>query len=101
MPEILKLILRNAAIGALVSAVFVTALIWSDLFGLGSLLAASADGGLATALLYFFCFLTFGSVQIGIAIMHIGRARPGGDEPPSAPRLRPALVPVPLRSRAR
>lgn len=83
MPEIVKLLIRNAAAGMVLSVVFVSLLIATDTASLLTLMKASPEGWLAAALLYFFCFLTFGSVQIGIAIMHIGQDRSdsgGGNE---------------------
>lgn len=73
MPPLVKLMIKNAAIGFVASAAFVALLIWSDTAQLGSLIAGSPFGWLAAAMLVFFTALTFGSVQIGIAIMGLGR----------------------------
>lgn len=73
MPRLLKLLLKNLALGFAVAALFVAALIWSDTAGLGTLIAESSHGWLAAALLFFFTGLTFASVQMGIAVMGLGR----------------------------
>ena len=69
---LIRLLIKNAILGFVVAALFVAALIWSDTAQLGSLMAASPFGWLAAAMLTFFTGLTFASVQMGIAIMHIG-----------------------------
>ena len=83
MPELIKIILRNAAIGFAIAALFVALLISLDVGGLGSLIANS-DVGIGAALLLFFLLgLTFGSAQIGFAIMlegSGGNGRPGGSK---------------------
>ncbi len=83
MPELIKILLRNAAIGFAIAAIFVASLIFGDVGGLGSLIATS-DAGLGAALLLFFLLgLTFGSAQIGFAIMlerSDGNGRKGGSK---------------------
>jgi len=102
MPELIKIILRNAAIGFGIAAIFVTALLISDTGGVGTLVANSESGLLAVALLTFFTGLTFGSAQIGFVIMSgdwsdkdKGRGQRLKLAPP--PLLRPVPVPAKIR----
>jgi len=64
---------KHTAFGFGLAAVFVTALVWADVAGLGTLFAAAPAGWLAAGMLVFFTGLTFASVQLGIAIMQLGR----------------------------
>lgn len=72
---------RHAGIGFAISALFVAVVTWANVGQLGTLFAESSVGWFAAALLFFFCGLTFGSVQIGIAIMMQAR----NDELPPGP----------------
>jgi hypothetical protein len=69
MPELFKLLLRNAAIGFGVAVAFVAALLLSDTGGVGTLVMTSDMGVVAVFLLTFFTGLTFASAQMGFAVM--------------------------------
>lgn len=69
MPFLVRFLLRHALIGGAIAAVFVGTLTMLDVFGLGTLLTSSEDGLLALAVLTFALGLTFGSVQMGFAVM--------------------------------
>ena len=86
MPYLVRFLLRHAAIGIAVAVVTVTAIVTLDIAGLGTLAAGSEDGLLALFLLTFFLGLTFGSAQMGFAIMR--RSESGGRGGGSA-RLHP------------
>jgi len=94
MPKLLRLLIKNTAIGFGVSATFVAAVIWSDTAQLGSLIAASPVGWLAATILFFFVGLTFASVQMGIAVMRLDR-----DEDGSGTRLRSWRAPIMVPAR--
>ncbi|QRG08100.1 hypothetical protein EZH22_07130 [Xanthobacter dioxanivorans] len=79
MPFLVRFLVRHAGIGVGVAAIFVALLVVLDVAHLGTLLATSPDGLLAVGVLTFALGLTFGSVQMGFAVMLLG-AR---DEPPS------------------
>ena len=98
MPKLLRLLIVNTAIGFAVSAIFVTAIIWTDTANLGTLIASSPVGWLAAGILFFFVGLTFASVQMGVAVMRLDRDHGG-----SGKRLRPSPMPVvvPVRVRPR
>lgn len=68
MPILVRFVLMHALVGFGLAFATVGALLWFDVSGLGSLMAASADGVLATAVLIFFMGLTLGSVQVAFAV---------------------------------
>jgi hypothetical protein len=65
----LRFYLSHVAIGMALSAVLMAAILWADPMGLGSLMLRSPEHPLPLLLLWFFCALTFSSVQLGVAIM--------------------------------
>lgn len=98
MPFLVRFLLRHAAIGIGVAAVFVSLLVAFDVAHLASLFAHSPDGLLALVVLTAALGITFGSVQMGFAVMMMDDE----DEPPTGRRGRQTrLVPkharVPVR----
>ncbi len=100
MPILVRFLLRHALIGFALAMVFVGALLAFDVARLGSLVWASPSGGLAVAALTFALGLTFGSVQMGVAVMLLGEdddrpTRGGGRRAtlgPAARRLAPVVA---------
>lgn len=80
MPELVRLYLRNIAIGAALAAVFTIALIAFDVGHLRHLVMATEGGFIAVMLLFVFNTLVFAGVQFAIAVMRMGDRprRPGG-----------------------
>ena len=72
LPKLVRFMLVHSANGMVVGCLFLFALIWLDVAGIGRLLAQDASG-LATFVLFFQTALTFGAVSMGIAVMHLGR----------------------------
>jgi hypothetical protein len=69
-PRLVRFMMLHGAIGFGIAAVFVGGILLADPGGLGRLLAPRGpEGVLPLALLWFFSGLTFGSVQIGAAVM--------------------------------
>ncbi len=104
MPQLVRFVLLHTAIGFGISAVFVALLMSTDANGLAALLRGAESHPLPALLLWFFCGLTFASVQIGAAVMLLAHEDPpeprGGRRiPVPGPGLVPALLPV--RSRRR
>ncbi|MBR0649697.1 hypothetical protein GXW78_08490 [Roseomonas terrae] len=95
IPVAVRFMILHGLVGFGLSAIFVAALLWADPGGVGRLILT--QGGLPViALLWFFVGLTFGSVQIGAAVMlqeHRG-------DPPVRGRRQP-LSPLAVRVRAR
>ena len=95
MPYLVRFLLGHAAIGIAVAVVTVAGIVVFDIAGLGTLAAGSEDGLLALFLLTFFLGLTFGSAQMGFAVMrHKPSAGEGGLRAPLLSFGRPAAVPV-------
>ena len=84
LPPPFRFLLRHAAIGFGLAGLFTLALLWADPDGLGTLLLSAAGNPWPILLLWFFLGLTFGSVQIGTAIMLL-------EEPPSSDRDGPGI----------
>ena len=96
-PVAVRFMVMHGVIGFGIAAIFVGAVLWSDPGGVGSLMLKHG-GAPVIALLWFFTGLTFGSVQIGTAVMlQDGR----DDAPRSGRRQRPPAVPLPARAAAR
>jgi hypothetical protein len=53
---------------------FLLAMIWFDVFGLGTRLESDRSG-LATFVLFFQTAMTFGAVSMGVAVMNLGEER--------------------------
>lgn len=94
LPVAVRFMLLHGLVGFGLSAIFVAAVLWADPGGVGALILK--HGGIPViALLWFFTGLTFGSVQIGAAVM----LQDGRDDAPRGgrrQRLPGAAVPSPV-----
>lgn len=98
MPFLVRFLLRHAAIGIGVAGVFVALLVAFDVAHLATLFARSPDGLLAIGVLTVALGITFGSVQMGFAVMLMDDE----NEPPSGRRARlTRLVPRFARAHGR
>jgi hypothetical protein len=102
LPVAVRFMLLHGVVGFGIAAIFVGAVLWADPGGVGALILR--HGGLPViALLWFFSGLTFGSVQIGAAVMLLdGREdgpRGGGRRMRVPPMLVPARAAAPARRR--
>lgn len=99
MPVAVRFMILHGLVGFGLSAVFVAAVLWADPGGVGSLILR--HGGLPViAMLWFFTGLTFGSVQIGAAVM-LDDGQDRGPRGGRRLRLPAGLVPAPVAARAR
>jgi hypothetical protein len=73
MPALLRFLLLHAAVGFGLSALMVAFLLWADPGGLAGLLLRAEGHPWPLLLLWFFGGLTFGAVQLGVAIIQQGR----------------------------
>lgn len=91
MPELIKLYIRNVAIGFGIAAAFVAGLLWFDVMGLWQLVSGSSSGLLAVFMLWFMNGIVFAGVQFAWAVMALadGNSGPRGGTP-----VRQDLVPV-------
>lgn len=99
LPMLVRFLLRHAAIGFALAAIFVAAILVLDPQDARALLVGGAGHWWPALVLWFFTGLTFGAVQIGAATMLLDHA-----DPPRPRRGRGApaeLVPVLLRVRRR
>lgn len=71
LPPPIRFLLLHAASGFGLAFLFTLGLIWTDPGGLGTLLQQAPDWPLPSVLLWFVLGLTFGSVQMGSAIMFL------------------------------
>ncbi|MFP7673593.1 hypothetical protein ACG74X_09580 [Marivita sp. S0852] len=69
MPDLIKLYIRQTAIGFVLSAVFVTLLLYFNIVNLWHLVTHTDVGLLAVFLLWLFNGIVFAGVQFGISIM--------------------------------
>jgi hypothetical protein len=98
MPEHIRFILRHAAYGAVLAAVFVGALLYLNVGNLWHLVTHTAEGPIAVVMLYIFFTITLGSAQIGYKIMSLGEEN--DDEPRGGKRDAIRVfdaIPVPAR----
>lgn len=114
MPKLVKFLLINAAIGFVLALGFVALLMVLDVNGLRTLIWGSDSRYLALFILTFFTGLTFGSVQISVAVMLLGQDDPDKSGMPvlieralsklrgwfAPPHLR-VMVPVPVKHKKR
>ena len=94
LPPAVRFMLLHGALGFGISVLFTVALLVANPGGIATLLLAADTHPLPVLLLWFLCGLTFGSVQIGAAVMlQEDRA---DDDPPGGTR-----IPVLVRARRR
>lgn len=86
MPHLAWFLLRHAVVGFGAAIATVAAMMLLDVGGLRTLLFQSDAAWLALFLLTFFMGLTFGSAQMGFAIM--SENGPGGGKSPDRPPRR-------------
>ncbi len=68
-------LLRHCLFGCTGGLLLGVLLLWQDVGGIGSLIAASPDRGLFLVLLFFGLFITFGSIGMAVGIMQLGEER--------------------------
>jgi hypothetical protein len=95
MPELVRLYIRQTAIGFLAAAVFVGLLLWFNVANLWYLVTHTADGPLAAFLLVMFHGIVFSGVQFGISIMRMAEKDEDDDRGTRAPEA--IAEPVPVR----
>ena len=99
MPELVKLYIRNVAIGFGVAAVFVALLLWFNVMNLWYLVSHNADGVLAVFLLWFMHGIVFAGVQFAFAVMMMARKDDDDDDHHGGHAIRD-YVAVPVRADA-
>jgi hypothetical protein len=72
LPKLVRFMAVHTANGMVIGCLFLFALVWLDVAGLGRLLALDSTG-LATFVLFFQMALTFGAVSMAVAVMLLGK----------------------------
>ncbi|MBK1661242.1 hypothetical protein [Paracraurococcus ruber] len=93
LPRAVRFLLVHAAIGFGLATLLMAALFWANPGGVGQVLRRAPGHPWPSLLLWFFCGLTLGAVQIGIAVML--QDRPPDDDDRGGGRR--GLVPVRVR----
>nr|WP_114966310.1 hypothetical protein [Alkalilacustris brevis] len=97
MPQLVRLYIRQVAIGFAIAAGFVAMLLVFNVANLQHLIFNTQGGWLALFLLFFFNGLVFAGVQFGIAVMSMAeKPRPGGGHKQPLP-MADAFSPQPVR----
>jgi hypothetical protein len=99
LPKLVTFLLRHAALGFALAAIFVAAILALDPQDARALLTGAAGHWWPAVVLWFFTGLTFGAVQIGAATMLLEHAEP--PRPRGGQGVPHGLLPVLLRVRSR
>jgi len=97
LPELVRVYLRQIAIGFALSAVFVGLLVGFNVANLRTLMLTTDGGYIAAGLLFFFNGLVFAGVQFGITIMRMAKPE---DHGPRGGRRAPKATTTPVRIHA-
>ena len=95
-----RYLFRNAAAGAVIGILVVTAILVLDVGSVGTLLFGGDDTFVGLLLMVWFFGLTFASVTMGSAVMALGR-RPKDDRPDRGSRAPSGLTPALAAVRSR
>ena len=103
MPRLIRLYIQQVAIGFVLSAAFVAALLSANVANLWHLVTSSDAGFLAVFLLWLFNGIVFAGVQFGISIMRLEQRDPpaGGPRLPQQMQLQPIRVTAQARPASR
>jgi hypothetical protein len=105
MPDLVKFMLKHAAIGAIAAVVFVGLILWFDIMHIRHLVTHSPGGYLALVVLTALFTITFSSVQMGVAIMALGEEededQDGGGTGSGVLAQEPIAIPIPVEPTSR
>lgn len=93
-----RLLVVNLLSGAAIGVIFVIGLLWSDVYGLRTLISRDPEGLVALCALLAGCIITASSVVAGSAIMMNRKSRDDDDDRGGGPGIH-ELVPIKVRSR--
>jgi len=103
MPKLVKMYIRNVAIGWVVAAIFVALLVGLNVANLGHLVLETSGGWLAALMLWVANGVVFAGVQFAIAVMRMAEnddGPRGGKRQPvrfDQPAMVPAEAPSPRK----
>lgn len=101
MPPLVRLYIRQVAIGFALAAVLVAGILWFNVANLRYLVLNAQGGYLALFLLWVFNGIVLAAVQFAIAIMGMAEDRDDDDDDDRGMMIGHAPVPVPVRSAPR
>jgi hypothetical protein len=93
-----RLLTVNLLSGAAIGVLFVIGLLWTDAYGLRTLISRDPEGLVALIALLSGCIITASSVVAGSAIMLNRKSRDDDDDRGNGPGIED-LVPIKVRSR--
>lgn len=96
MPELVRLYIRNVALGFVLALLFTGALLALNVANLWHLVSSTSGGVIAVVMLVVFNTIVFAGVQFGIAVMRMAEDR----DPPHG-GLRQHAAPEPIHAIAR
>ena len=95
MPTLIALYIRQVLLGFALSAIFVAALLYTNVGNLWHLISTSDMGWIAVVMLFVFNGIVFAGVQFAIAIMRMEH-----DETPKGGTKAPVATDIPARVKA-
>lgn len=103
MPRLVRLYITQVLIGFLLSAIFVSALLYMNIGNLWHLVTHTSGGLIAVIMLWIFNGIVFAGVQFSISIMRMQRKEtpPGGgkrDRILPAPQMAMDMVAIPVKA---
>lgn len=72
---LLGFLLRHLVAGSIGGLVLGALILWFDVAGLRTMIAASSDAPLALFMLFFGLWITFGSLAMAVGVMQLGEER--------------------------
>lgn len=95
MPRLVRLYIKQVLIGFGLSAVFVSALLYTNVGNLWHLISTSDIGWIAVTMLFMFNGIVFAGVQFAIAVMRMEH-----DDTPKGGKRVPVATDIPARVEA-
>ncbi|SMX37394.1 hypothetical protein [Octadecabacter ascidiaceicola] len=93
-PDLIKIYIKSCILGFVLAAVFVGAIMWVDVAGIGGLIMGSDIGIMATLVFWVLNGIVFAGVQFSIVIMTMGEN--DDDDNDRRGRMMPIFQPDPI-----
>ncbi|HCP81651.1 MAG TPA: hypothetical protein DIT67_08675 [Octadecabacter sp.] len=99
-PDLIKIYIKSCLFGFFLAAVFVGAIMWFDVAGIGGLIMGSDIGIMATLVFWVLNGIVFAGVQFSIVIMTMGKTDDDDDDRRGRMmpifRQDPIAIPIPV-----
>ncbi len=99
--RLVRFLLTHLFIGTVSGWIFVAALIWFDIGGLGALVRESSVGPMAVVMLMVVMMITWGAGSMGTAVFLLPREEKDDDKGKPIPLFPLRLQPAPAKARRR